>query len=398
MKTTCCIGLFSVAITLLGCGSDESDDPDAAMAEAFEALRQAERIPGLTYAVFSADEVLHSRALGLFDARSSAADVDDAYPWLSLTKLVTATAVMMLVETGEIDLDQPYAAYVPQFVAAHPCGTAPTVRHLLSHSAGIPEDLSQLAELGLSGESMPSLAEMAETQLGGDLTHCPGEHNAYSNMTYLLVGYLVEVVRGESYTAFVEREIAGPLKLQARFTQQGIPNRKSVGHLLNDDVYLSLLDAVLGSERSQQLFAAEDDHYHYLLPYDVAGTPFGGVIGPVTDLARFAQSLVGERHALLSEASRDMMQQQHSYDVEAPVAHQAYGLGWRLNLVSELGLMGHDGAGPGFASQLVYSPEHDLGLALFANLTVDEPLSSEDSPTIEFAREFHRRYLSDEVP
>ena len=111
---------------------------DTETLEAFlEEKVRAEDVPGLSVAVVKGDRVAFKRGSGLADlATSTPATPQTSYLWFSMTKIVTATAVMRLAEEGRLDLDAPADEYFRGFeIVSQP--TPVTVRHLLGHSSGL---------------------------------------------------------------------------------------------------------------------------------------------------------------------------------------------------------------------------------------------------------------------
>jgi CubicO group peptidase (beta-lactamase class C family) len=99
------------------------------------------KVPGLSAALVRGDRIVWAGAAGLADrAAASPARTSTIYLWFSMTKIPTATAVVQLAERARLDLDEPVSRYVPEF--PRPAGRAPvTIRHLLSHSSGLPNPI-----------------------------------------------------------------------------------------------------------------------------------------------------------------------------------------------------------------------------------------------------------------
>ena len=122
------------------CGSPrlESLPPAAVEARLRRAVERREA-PGVAAAFVRGERIDLVGAAGEADlAARTPATPDTAWLWFSVTKLVTATAVMQLAERGRVDLDRPVRDYVPSFSVENRWGREPTVRNLLSHSAGLP--------------------------------------------------------------------------------------------------------------------------------------------------------------------------------------------------------------------------------------------------------------------
>ena len=129
----------------------------------------------------------------------------------SITKPFTSAAILMLAERGKLALDDPVCRYVSPCPAAW--GPA-TIRHLLSHTSGIP-DFTRLEALrgGELREQTP--AELASAVAGHPLAFAPGTGWDYSNSGYLLLGMVIEKVSGRAYEDFLRDEIFVPAGMTA---------------------------------------------------------------------------------------------------------------------------------------------------------------------------------------
>jgi CubicO group peptidase (beta-lactamase class C family) len=135
--------------------------------------------------------------------------VDTIFDMASLTKcLATATAVMQLVEKGKVDVDAPVIKYLPEFGVNGKDKV--TVRELLTHYSGLPEDVSLKDGWGLAG---PDKAEGIRRAMGATLYGPPGMTFKYSDINFITLGAIVEKVSGETLDVYAERHIFGPLKM-----------------------------------------------------------------------------------------------------------------------------------------------------------------------------------------
>lgn len=155
-------------------------------------------------------EPLAEEAFGVSDfERSAPALPDDGYGIGSVSKSFTAAAVLRLAEQGRVNLDDPVAAYLPDF----PFGSRVTVRQLLEHRSGLPNlfFLPDYAELAARSYDRPSdVVELARTRPVSE----PGATYAYNNLNYTALAWLVEEVAGVAYEAFLDRELLSPLGLR----------------------------------------------------------------------------------------------------------------------------------------------------------------------------------------
>lgn len=123
----------------------------------------------------------------------------------SLTKPITATGILILVDQGKLRLDDPVSRYLPEFrMERHELGSAPiTIRNLLQQTSGIPyAGRSPMVPSGVEGFFMPRQMYPA------------GMHHEYSNSNYELLGFIVERVTGMTFAAFMQENLFGPLKMK----------------------------------------------------------------------------------------------------------------------------------------------------------------------------------------
>ncbi|HHX42675.1 MAG TPA: beta-lactamase family protein [Chloroflexi bacterium] len=260
----------------------------------------------------------------------------------SITKPVTATAVMRLVEQGRIRLDDPVAEYVPAF------GTQGKervrVRHLLTHTSGLPDMLPDNVELRRAHAPLSTFIERI-CQL--PLDFAPGTAIQYQSCGIAMLGEIVHRVSGIPLAEFLRREVFGPLGMSD--TYLGIPEG-SVDPDRGRVAEVRLPPAMEGSD-----WGWNSPYWHAL------GAPWGGMISTVADMVRFGQCMLqgGELDGvrLLSRAAVDVMtRDQTGAMTDIPAAlrcRQAWGLGWRLVPTHEAryfgdllspGSFGHGGA------------------------------------------------------
>jgi methyl acetate hydrolase len=225
------VSFIAVAVALVGPASAQ---PSIASIDA--ALRGAvERgdVPGVVALVTDRDHVLYRGAFGVTDVDSKAPmRVDSMFRIASMTKAVTSTALMQLVEQGKIGLEDPVAKYLPEMAKVpvfesfdartgeyrlRPATKAMTVRHVLTHTSGLgyPFTSATLRDFKpRAGESYPD----------GPSLFDPGERWHYGTSTDI-VGRLVEKVSGEKLEDYFVRHILSPLKMSD--TSYNIPHAKA---------------------------------------------------------------------------------------------------------------------------------------------------------------------------
>ncbi|MEV2253534.1 serine hydrolase domain-containing protein [Streptomyces sp. NPDC050147] len=302
--------------------------------------------PGAALAVIEDGRVVHQRGFGE-DGRGRAVTPDTPFLWGSLSKPVTGLAVMQQVETGRVDLDSPVRTYLPWFkLADRDVSDRVTVRHLLTHTSGIPTSAS--TEIGDRYDNAPgALAGAARDLAAVEPADRPGRSFAYSSAGYAVLGALVEEVSGRPFGAYLHEKILDPLGMEhAVATERDFAReRVAPGHR-----------SVFGN-------AVPFD-----APYDTSGVPYGHVGGSVKDLARFTLAELGggdlHGHRVLSAKGIAYTQRGH-----VKSSTDRYGLGWSVGTLKGTGerMIWHDGALPGHQAMLVMLPDSDRAVIVLQN-------------------------------
>ena len=195
--------------------------------------------------------LVYSKGFGLADGpKELPAAPDTVYHWGSVTKTVTAAAIMQLREQGLLDLDAPVSDYLEYFPAQYPI----TVRRLLTHSSGLPEPMNFVWEnLRLHGQPLPDFDLIDRTFYAEltDLMFEPGSQSGYVNPDYLTLGQIVAAVSGQPYVEYVQEHILTPLGMEdTDFTYSNnamIANAAACTVPVADaERYITLLDEIRG--------------------------------------------------------------------------------------------------------------------------------------------------------
>ncbi len=215
--------------------------------EALLELLEAHDVGGATVAVNYEGEFVHSRGYGWRDRdRSEAVSPDALVRIASVTKPITAAAVLDLEAEGEIDLDEPALDLidVEPREADDPDDRLSeiTVRHLLDHRGGWDRDatfdpLFQPVEIAeeLDLDRPPEPREIARFALGQPLQFDPGSQRVYSNLGYLLLGLLVEDVTGRPYEEYVREEVLDPVGADEFHPARNLPEDRPDREVAYDD-------------------------------------------------------------------------------------------------------------------------------------------------------------------
>ncbi|MCS6861106.1 MAG: beta-lactamase family protein [Abditibacteriales bacterium] len=233
----------------------------------------------------------------------------------SPTKPIVATAVALLIERGQLLLDDPVSSLLPEFSGAD--RREVRVRHLLTHTSGLPDMLPENVELR---QQRAPLEEFLRRTCTTPLLFAPGTDCRYQSMGILLLGAIVERIAGVSLREFLEYEFFIPLAMTDSYLGMGRLRRERIA-------------TVTLTEQEEQQWTWNSDYWRDL------GAPWGGMHTTVGDYAIFLQMLLnGGRYAgkqILSQPLVDTMTANHippMPDIPDRVKlEQAWGLGWRLN-------------------------------------------------------------------
>lgn len=208
-------GSAALAPLLPACGGTGNPGPTLAATVAWgrSEIRQAmqrSEARAASIAVLHGDRLVWQEAFGVLDDTTGApATPDTRFNVGSVSKVLAALAVMVLVDRQLVQLDTPVVYYLPQFTMLSPGFRDITVRHLLSHASGLPgtHTRNMFALAPLPGYAAELEAALADTHL----KHAPGAMAVYCNDGFTLVERIVQAVTGQTYPAFVQSALLNPL-------------------------------------------------------------------------------------------------------------------------------------------------------------------------------------------
>jgi CubicO group peptidase (beta-lactamase class C family) len=183
----------------------------AGISQAVKKFVDQQQIAGAVTLVADKDRVLHLDAVGLSDIASKRPMQPDAIFWIaSMTKPITATAVMMLESEGKLSVEDPVEKYIPELGLLKTTdgkSATVTIRHLLTHTSGMAEISGQQAR------QAKTLADVIPMYAAQPLRFTPGERWAYCQSGINTAARVVEVVSGKSFPEFLEERLFGPLRM-----------------------------------------------------------------------------------------------------------------------------------------------------------------------------------------
>jgi len=263
----------------------------------------------------------------------------------SISKTMTATIAMRLVEMGKLDLDTPVRHYLPDFLMQDQAAQAKaTVRHLFIHTAGWVGDYFE--NTGRGDDALTRyVANMATLPQQAPL----GTLWSYNNASFSLAGRVIEAVTGKPFESVAHELLFAPLGMTMSFffSEEIMPHRFAVGHIVTPE----------GTKVATPWALARSAH------------PAGGVTSTVRDMLRYARfHLNGGR----TDSGEQLMQPATIAAMQTPQATagsmaDAVGISWLLNDLGGLRLVSHGGATNGQIAQLLLAPEQGFALVILTN-------------------------------
>ena len=305
------------------------DDTARRAAEYMEAQARVNHFSGVVL-VARDGKVVFTHSYGFANAEKRVPNtVDTRFRIASITKIFTAAAVLMLRDEGKLRLENSICEYIK---GCPETWKAITLKHLLTHSSGIPDDFAEFSQLrrehGTPAEFIEAIKKHAPT-------FTPGARSQYSNSGYILLGGVIARVTGDSYANFLRKRIFEPLNMKQTIAETShTPGVGTLGYSWTGTNY----------QKTEQL--------------DISGLSSATmVVSTAPDLFRFAESF--QEGKLLKKSTVTEMW--------SPQIDQS-GYGWQLSTVDGRKAVSRGGEIEGFSSGLYYYPEDHVAIVSLSNI------------------------------
>ena len=351
------LGLLLVLLTLLvprsgWSGPDDTIAPPETLSDIraeLSALVSDDEVPSAAVGVAHEGDILWQEAFGWADREDRRpATPHTPYSIASITKPMTATAIMRLAENGDLDLDAPVNRYLHDTALVERAGSADdaTVRRVLDHTSGLPTHYHFFYDD--ESHSRPSMEESIRRY--GVLTFPPGARHQYSNIGYGVLEQVIRNAADTTYAAFMREAIFEPLDMEQ--STVGLPDR-------------------LNADRAIR-YGANDEPLPF---YDFDHRGASAVFSSVHDLLQFGMlhvdTLQDDQEVILSDDALAAMHERSATTGE----NSGYGLGWSVR-DHEQGAreIYHSGSMGGVRTLLLTIPDEELVVTLLLNGENGEPL------------------------
>lgn len=320
-------------------------------------------VPGLQYVVVTADQELMDFAGGWADISSLRPMTSDTTMMaFSMTKTVTAAAILQLVEDGRLTLDAQLDDHVPSTPYA---GNGITIRQLLAHTAGIPNPIPlrwvHLADKEASFDESAALeAVMRESP---SLDSAPGERYGYSNIGYWLLGRVIEDVTGTPYADHVRTSVLAPLGLSEQVgVGIGDPTRHASGYLAR----YSFTNLLKGLMTDSAFWGEYEGDWLRIRNHHLDGPAFGGLVGSARGFGRFLQDQLSGASVLFSPETQQLFETPQKTSAGEAVRMT---LGWHVGDADGEPYLFKEGGGGGFHAEMRIYPERGVGTVVMVSNT-----------------------------
>jgi CubicO group peptidase (beta-lactamase class C family) len=301
-------------------------------------------------------------------------DSATSYNWASITKTMTAIAILQLRDRGKLSLDDPAVRYVPELREVHDAfGSvdAITIRQLLTHSAGFrnptwPWDCDDSANCDWQPFEPTRWTQVAAMLPYTHVAFAPGSRWSYSNLGYVFLGQIIERLSADDFEVYIDKNILKPLGMAESYFDVS-------PYFLEEHVSASYLRA--GAKLTLQPFNFDSG----------ITTSNSGLKAPITDMAKYLRFLIGDstnplyelvlKRSSLEEAWTGVLpatepgQPATAYTAGPHGSQPKMGLGFFVVEVGGHRYIYHDGDQGGFSSELLIDPDDHCASILAVNTT-----------------------------
>ncbi|MDA8105109.1 MAG: serine hydrolase [Nitrospiraceae bacterium] len=318
--------------------------------------------PGIQYIIVDKDSVIFQCSSGLSDIQNrTPLRMNHTMAAFSMTKTITAIAILQLVERGIINLDDKVNRYIE-----HPYNPDITIRHLLNHTSGIPNPIPlKWVHLANNDDKFNEGAALAHVlRENPKSNNVPGENYAYSNIGYWLLGKVIEAVTEQQYQAYVKQNIFKPLKLGPAEIDFKIndPSHHAKGYLAK----YSFMNFFKSFVTNSEVWGEYEGSWLHIENVYLNGPSFGGVIGSAKAFSRILQDLLSDESILIRENTKQLLYESEKTNSDKPIPMT---LGWHVGDLNGLRYFYKEGGGAGFHSEMRIYPSVGFASVIMTNRT-----------------------------
>lgn len=299
--------------------------------------------PGGEFLVAKAGVIIYQKSFGKANLEL---DVDLASENIfqigSITKQFTAISILILEEKGKLSVNDPVSKYIPDY----PMGDKITIHHLLTHTSGI-KDFTKMKSLRDISQKEMTPKMIVDFFKNEPVDFTPGEKFAYNNSGYVVLGYIIELVSGETYEDFIQKNIFDKAGMTKSFyaSDTKITPKRAYGYHKREDGYVNKMQISLS------------------IPFSS-----GSLMSSVGDMLKWQNALNQNLLLNLKTIKKAFTKYKLNDGQEF-----TYGYGWHLIDTDGIPLRKHSGSVFGFKSMGVYIPSEDIYVIGLTNCDCNSP-------------------------
>lgn len=299
--------------------------------------------PGGVIMVSQNGKVIYNKAFGLANIElNTRMQTHQVFQLGSMTKQFTAVAILMLAEQKKLTISDPIAKHIPDY----PNGANITIHHLLTHTSGL-KDYTKMNALREIEEKDLTPRELVDFFKNEPAEFAPGDKFVYNNSGYVILGYLIEILSGQTYENYIQKNI---------FEKLGMYNSQYAS-----DVAV-IKNRAYGYRKGVNGYVNKNK-----ISFNIAYAA-GALMSTVSDLSIWQNALHQNRLLKAETIKSAFMRYQLNNGEE-----YTYGYGWHLKKINGFDSREHGGSIFGFKSMAVYLPEQDIYIVALSNCDCNSP-------------------------
>jgi CubicO group peptidase (beta-lactamase class C family) len=299
--------------------------------------------PGAIFLIAKDGKPIYQKAFGKANVELAVdMNPENVFQLGSMTKQFTAIAILMLEEQGRLGLTDPISKYIPDF----PAGDKITIHHLLTHTSGI-KDFTKMSTINLIAQKDLSPKELVDFFKNEPVDFAPGEKFDYNNSGYVVLGYIIELISGNTYADYIRKMI---------FEKLGMSNSR----------YASDIDIVQNRAygyQKKEVGYVNKSRISFNIPFSS-----GSLMSTARDMLKWQNAL--NRNLLLSANTIKKAFTKYKLNNGSEFT---YGYGWHLKTINGLTVREHGGSVFGFKTMGVYIPSEDIYVIGLSNCDCNSP-------------------------
>lgn len=363
MKTTIPLLVFLISL-LISCSTNSNQHSMETIDNILNNLIEKEKTPAVSYLIFDSNSVIQSYHAGFSDISGRReADANTTFGGFSTTKTFTALAILQLAESERVNIDDRVKNYVQDF----PYAPEITIRQLLAHSSGIPNPnpLSwvHLPEERSEFDRDAYFAGIISKNL--KTKSSPNEKYGYSNLGYIYLGQIIEIVSGLSYEDYIRNNILLPAGIEN--TELDFVITEENLHAKGYQKRFSIMNLMIGifMDKTKYMDSPEGKWKPFKTMY-INGPSYGGLKGSPTGFMKYIQELLKPDCRILSDPYKEMLFQENILNSNKK---SGMCLSWHTGQLNEHNYFTHAGGGGGYYCEIRIYPEAGLGSVIMFNRT-----------------------------